>query len=259
MSSIGLRAGERAVFIGPPGFGKTNQICFLLQAGVESAVVLDSKRHPQEYAAWGPKHGYVVTDDPALISQHPRVVFQVDQRSLLDRGGWRSPGGAGWVWTDALQRIKARGQTVVVFDEVIQTLPAGAAHPEAVTIYTQGRAWGLSCWAGTQIPNRMETLVTRLAEHCFCFWCGNQKDQQLIGQLRSCEAYELGTLERPPSARHYAYHAIGTMEWLICPSVENIFSANSRRAKQRNTQLAEDPKDGLAPSEMAAQDAASNG
>lgn len=250
-----MRAGERAVFIGMPGFGKSNQICFLLGAGVESAVVFDSKRHPEEYAAWGPKHGFLVTQDPAMISQHPKVIFQVDQRSLLDRGGWQRPGSTGWLWTDALQRTKARGNTVVVFDEVIQTLPAGASHPEAVTLYTQGRAWGLSCWAGTQVPNRMETLVVRIAEHCFCFWCGNHKDRDMIAGCRSVDSEILQELQRPPSDKHYAYHGIGAQQWIVCKSVENVISGKSRGSAKRKTLIEEDANGALAEPEMPAQDA----
>lgn len=256
MSSIGLGAGERVVLIGMPGFGKTNQICFLLGAGVESAVILDSKRHPEEYASWGRRHGYFVTSDPLEISRRPKVIFQVDQRSLLDRGGWQRPGTPGWLWTDALQRIKARGQTVVVFDEVIQTLPAGAAHPEAVTIYTQGRAWGLSCWAGTQVPNRMETLVVRIAEHCFAFWCGNHGDRDIIARCRGVEAEILQELQRPPSQQHYAYHGIGQQEWLVCPSVENVISATGRASRGRKARLADAPNDGLASPEVASAESA---
>jgi hypothetical protein len=177
-----LAAGDRAVFIGLPRSGKTNLIAALL-GGVRSFVVIDSKRHPDEWAAWARANGMLVTADPAEINRrteqgalaNPRLIFQVSSRSLRDRGGWDHVGATGRVWNDALEAIAARGRrysTVVIFDEVIQTLPAGASHPLAWELYEQGRAFGISCWAGTQIANNMETRVTRLAEHCFSFWMG---------------------------------------------------------------------------------------
>src|SRR5215472_4916212 len=155
-SSISLRAGQRALFVGLPEYGKTNLMMWLLE-DVRSIVVMDSKLHPEEWAPWARRRRGLVTSDPAEILRAPIVVYQVEQTALDDRTGWRIPGRPGYAWTEALVRCQQRGNTVVVFDEVLQTLPAGASHPEARRVYTQGRAFGLSCWAGTQIANRMDT------------------------------------------------------------------------------------------------------
>lgn len=199
------------MFVGTPGSGKTTLIEWLLEP-LSSVVVLDSKQHPAEYAAWGPRHGYVVTSDPEQLSRHPKVVLQVDQIALDDRGGWHKPDRAGYRWTETLVRILDRGHTTVVFDEVLQTLPAGQAHPQARRLFTQGRAFGLSVWCGTQVANRADTLVFRLAEHCFAFWTGNELDLKLLKGARGVDPEALTELER----YQFAYHQAGSRTWQVC-------------------------------------------
>lgn len=212
-----IAPGERAVFIGPPRHGKSNLQGWLLET-VSSAVVIDSKHHPAEWASWGPRHGYVVTSDPELISRHPKVVFQVDHRSLVDRQGWNKQGTYGYAWTDALSRIIARGNTVTLFDEAVQTLPAGSSHPQAQRIQTQGAGFGNGGWAGTQIGNRIDTLIPRLAEHAFCFRTLTGQDLDLIQRARSIDCEVLKTLER----YHFAYHRMGDTAWQVCAPVDRV-------------------------------------
>lgn len=238
-----LAAGDRAVFIGLPRSGKTNLIAALLQ-GVRSFVVIDSKRHPDEWVAWAKSNGILVTSDPAEINRrddkgglvNARIIFQISSRALGDRGGWdpNHKGSPGNVWTQALDAIIARGRrfsTIVVFDEVIQTLPAGASHPAAWEIYTQGRAFGVSCWAGSQIANRMDTLVIRLAEHCFAFWMGNRKEQELLSQARGIDCAVLSSLEQ----HHFAYQQVGPRSaWTVCAPVPYVLKKQSARPKKRD-------------------------
>ena len=217
MPAYQIGPGERCVFIGPPRHGKSNLQAWLLEP-VSSVVVIDSKHHPAEWSRWGPQHGYVVTQDPELISRHPKVVFQVDHRSLVDRQGWNRPGTAGHRWTEALSRIIARHSTVAVFDEAVQTLPAGASHPQAQRIYTQGAGFGTGGWAGTQIGNRIDTLIPRLAEHAFCFRVLTGQDLELIQRARSVDCTPLKTLER----FQFAYHRMGDATWQVCAPVDRV-------------------------------------
>jgi hypothetical protein len=236
-----LAAGDRAVFIGLPRSGKTNLIAALLQ-GVRSFVVIDSKRHPDEWAAWAKTQGILVTSDPKEINRregdngsgtlaNPRIIIQITSRALRDRGGWTHPGATGHTWTEILEAIVARGRrysTLVVFDEVIQTLPSGSSHPLAWEIYEQGRAFGVSCWAGSQIANRMDTLVIRLAEHCFAFWMGNRKEQQLLAEARGLDCSVLSSLEQ----HHFAYQQVGPRsEWTICQPVPLVLKADSGKKR----------------------------
>ena len=223
-----LAAGERVVFIGQPKSGKSN-LQAALADGVKSLVIIDSKRHPGEWATWAKARGVLVSADPAEINKrgdngalaNPRLVFQINSRALRDRAGWRSPGSDGYRWTEALEALQARGRrysTLVVFDEVLQSLPAGAAHPLAWELYEQGRAFGISCWAGSQIPNRMETLVIRLAEHCFVFWMGNKNDQKLLSDARGVDCTALATLKE----FHYGYHTNGQRELIVCSPAPKV-------------------------------------
>lgn len=239
-----LAAGDRAVFIGQPKSGKTN-LQAALAAGVASLVVIDSKRHPEEWGAWARKQGVLVSSDPAEINRrdesgklaNPRLVIQITSRALRDRGGWSRPGSDGARWTQILEQLQFRGRrvpTLVIFDEVLQTLPSGASHPLAWELYEQGRAFGISCWAGSQIPNRMETLVIRLAEHCFSFWMGNRKDQQILADCRGVDCGELARLQ----VHHYAYHHNGERQWTLCspaplvlPGVKSIAQRRPAEAK----------------------------
>ena len=222
-----LASGERVVFIGQPKSGKSN-LQAALADGVKSLVVIDSKRHPGEWAAWAKTRGVLVTSDPAEINRrdqgklaNPRLVIQVTSRALRDREGWKRPGTDGHRWTQILEAIQSRGRgvsTLVIFDEVLQTLPSGAAHPLAWELYEQGRAFGISCWAGSQVPNRMETLVIRLAEHCFTFWMGNKGDQKILAAARSVDCEVLSTL----GTFHFAYHTNGQREWIVCSPAPKV-------------------------------------
>lgn len=239
--SFRLGQGDRAVFIGLPRSGKTNLEAALAEP-VKSLVVIDSKRHPDEWAAWAKARGVLVTSDPAQINLrkdgqlvNPRIVIQVSSRALRDRAGWKKPDSVGYVWTEILEAIIARGRrvsTLVIFDEVLQTLPSGSAHPLAWEMYEQGRAFGLSIWAGSQIANRMETLVIRLAEHCFSFWMGNPKEQQLLASCRGLDCAELATLEQ----HHFAYQQNGPRsEWTHCGPAPLVLKKVNSVAARRST------------------------
>ena len=213
-SAIHLAAGEKVVFIAESGGGKTNLECALLQS-VERWTAFDSKMHPREWPAFAAAHGIVVTQNPDDIIANPRVIFQISEISLRDRGGWYKPGRPGHLWTRALRAVRAKGKGVVVFDEVIQTMPAGRTHPEAWQIYSQGAAFHISGWAGSQIVNRMETLVPRLAEHCFAARMVNREDQKVLASTRGVDCGILGALPD----YHFAYHKKPMTEWIICPPV----------------------------------------
>jgi hypothetical protein len=242
-----LAAGERVVFVGLPKSGKTNLMA-ALAAGVKSLVVIDSKRHPDEWAAWARGQGVLVTTDPAEINRrddagqlaNPRIIIQISSRALRDRAGWTRPGTDGHRWTEILEAVQARGRhisTLVIFDEVLQTLPAGAGHPLAWELYEQGRAFGISCWGGSQIPNRMETLIIRLAEHCFAFWMGNKKDQQILADCRGVDCSVLSTLQ----AHHFAYHVNGPRsEWTVCSPAPLVLKPDLRRDAKSEPEPAQD-------------------
>lgn len=212
MPSFQLAPGEPAFFVGPMGSGKSNLIKFLL-GDASSVVVIDSKRHPEEWAAWGPRHGYVVTSDPADISRHPKVVWQVHVTTLLDVNGFDKPGRPGYQWTDGLQRIMRRGRTIVDFDELVQQLPAGNPHPSAVQILTQGGAYGLRPWGASQYANRVETMIVRAAVHCFAFQL-QPFDAKQIEQKRGVA---LPAEPLPPYGFHY--HLTNTPAWVPCQPV----------------------------------------
>lgn len=230
MPAIELGAGQPAVFVGPMGCGKTNLIAWNLE-DVRSAVVIDSKRHPDEWAAWGARHGYVVTDDPRAISQHPLVVWQVHMHTLLDVAGYRKPGAPGYAWTDGLARIMKRGSTVAVFDELAHQLPAGRPHPSAVQILTQSRAYKISAWGGSQYANRVETMILRGAVHCFAFRL-NPVDLKYLTEHRGVDVSALAALPDcaiptcssagMPHSHGFGYHATNTPAWQLCEPVERV-------------------------------------
>lgn len=237
--SFRLQAGDRAFFNGLPKSGKSNLTAAFLQ-GVQSFVVIDTKRHPGEWPAWAKKNGVLVTADPAAISArqeagkgkpkegdpptgqllNKRLIFQISTQAIRDRAGWYKPGRPGHLWTQALQNIRDRRRpTVVLFDEVLQSLPAHGSHPAGQELYEQGRAFGISCWAGTQLGNRMDTHVPRLAEHCFSMRIFHAKEEELLRDARGIDCSELKTLEK----FHFGYHTHGMDHWEVCPPVEKVF------------------------------------
>jgi energy-coupling factor transporter ATP-binding protein EcfA2 len=207
-----LNQGEPVIVIGPMGSGKSKLITFLASDD-PSVVIIDSKRHPDEWAKWGPPHGYVVTSDPADISRHPLVVWQVTTHALLDVAGFRKPGTLGYQWTDGLLRIMRRGDTIVVFDELVQQLPAGNPHPSAVQILTQGGAYRIRAWGCTQFANRVETMLMRGAVHAFAF----QQQPFDAEEIRKKRGVALPPEPLPEHGFHY--HRTNTGMWVACQPV----------------------------------------
>ncbi len=179
-----------------------------------SLVVIDSSQHPDEWAKWGPAHGCVVTTDPDDILRHPKVVFQVDMPVLLDVQAWKQPEN---VWTRALHAIMRRGNSRVVFDELVYQLPAGHPHPAAMQIYTQGAKFGLTPLAGSQYANRVETMTVRAAVHAFAFRF-NPYDLKLLAEKRGAPTEALAEL--PPYG--FGYHLTNTPDWVVCQPVEHV-------------------------------------
>jgi hypothetical protein len=213
---VQLRAGERLVVLGLPWSGKTTWIQSSL-AGIRSCVVIDSKQHPNEWPPWAAVNGYVVTRDWRDILRFPKVVYQVDQAVLEDREGWKKPGRLGYVWTQALNAILQRGNTVVVFDEGLQTLPVQQPHPVARRILTQGRAFRLTVIVGSQAPKWIDTFCIRLAEWCISFKVMAADTAAKIAEERGIPSDELLTLNGPGPGENdhqWAAHRIGTPSWV---------------------------------------------
>ena len=214
--TLQLEPGQPCIVLGPQRCGKSNLIAFYLLE-LSSVVVFDSSHHPDEWAKFGPQHGYVVTSDPADIRRHPKVVYQVPMQALMDVGGWRKPGSTGDQWTQALQNVVKRGNTATVFDEIVHQLPAGRPHPDAMVIYTQGAKYGLTPWAGSQFGNRVETATVRAATHCFCF-AMNPYDLGIVGQRRGCPTDSLAGLGK----YEFGYHLTNTAMWQLGQPVERV-------------------------------------
>lgn len=226
MPRFQLARGEPVVFVGPMRSGKSNLIAWLLE-GVDSVVIIDTKWHPDEWASWAPKHGYVITMDPADILRHPKVVMRISVQALSDIRGWHREGTLGHRWTQVLQAILRRGETCVVVDETVTALPPGQAHPVAIQILTQGAAWGITPWMGTQYANRVETMTIRSAVHCFAFAL-QPVDRKLLGEKRGISAEVLGRLP----AYGFAYHLTNTPEWVVVQPVELVMGRPKQPIRQ---------------------------
>lgn len=207
---------DPAIFIGPQRAGKSNLMAWHLEP-VRSAVIFDSSHKPDEWAGWGPRHGYIVTSDPDDILRHRLVVFQVPMPALLDVQGWRRPGSTGYTWTQALLNVMKRGNTVCVFDEIVHQLPSGRPNPAAMQLYTQGAKFGIPPWAGTQFVNRVETATVRAAVHCFA-WKMNPYDLRLLAEKRGAPTEQLAHLPK----YGFGYHLTNTEEYVICQPVERV-------------------------------------
>lgn len=205
-----LGAGVRAVVIGKTKSGKTHLVYSVLEQ-VDSWVIVDSKRSKlaHEPAAWATARGIPVSTNPADILRHRRVVWQVSERSLRDRGGWNRPGSWGYLWTAALRALKKRGHTVVDFNEGLQTFPAHGTHPEAVEVFTQGAGFDLGVLLESQAANWLNTIMLRQAEMLAAFRCTDQLDLDVIRRARG------GVDPRPLAALQpyaFAVHEIGSDE-----------------------------------------------
>lgn len=212
---------ERVLFLGATRGGKTTLEQVLLRQ-LDSWVVFDSKRVGREWASFAAETGAVITQNPADIRRHERVVFQTDTRSLQDRPGWSRPGTLGYLWTEALLSVFWRqaddASTVAVFDEAMHTLPANGAHPEARRLFTQGAGMGLPCWLGSQAPLWIDTVAQSQSEHCFSFCLHHPGYRKELSSRRGVDCELLGLLAGPrhPDAsrrREFAHHLTGDDFW----------------------------------------------
>lgn len=110
---IPIKRGDQVFIRGDKGAGKS-VLCMAL-AGDQSLVVLDPKGE-EEWLNYAAAHDMVVTRDPADVRRHPRVLVLVDQLWLDDREGWKSGRGDGWQWTQTLDNVWNRRNTIVVFE-----------------------------------------------------------------------------------------------------------------------------------------------
>jgi hypothetical protein len=232
MAVYELGPGQPVIVVGPQRSGKSNLIAFLVD-DVASVVIIDSSQHPDEWGLWGPAHGYVVTSDPDDILRYPKVVFQIDMTVLLDVQGWKKPDN---VWTRALANIMRRGNSHVVFDEMVYQLPGGHPNPAAMQIYTMGAKFGLTPVAGSQYANRIETMTVRAAVHAFAFKF-NPYDRRLLAEKRGAPTEALAEL--PPYG--FGYHLTNTPGWIIHAPAPLVMSAAERASERPTDPVAERP------------------
>ncbi len=209
---IPIKPGDQVFIRGDKGAGKS-VLCMAL-AGDQSLVVLDPKGE-EEWLNYAASHGMVVTRDPADVRRHPRVLVLVDQLWLDDREGWKTGKGPGAVWTQVLDAAWYRRNTIVVFEEAIQTLPSSGANPRARRILTQGRIPRLTSLIPIQVTNWVDTLGPKLAGHYISFRCTDEEELTTIRRARSCDASVLKTL----GEHDFAYHARGAQSWIVCPAL----------------------------------------
>jgi hypothetical protein len=214
---------ERALFVGVTRSGKTCLVQALL-CELGSWVVFDSKRVGREWQDFAEARGAVVTENPADIRRHERVVFRVDLRSLQDREGWRREGTLGWLWTEALLscfwRQSDDGSTVVDFNEAMHTLPASGGHPDARRLATQGAGMGLPVFVETQAPLYIDTVTMAQAEHCFAWALHHPKYRKELMDRRGVDCEVLAHLAGPKdpdvTRRHeFAHHFTGDPDWSL--------------------------------------------
>jgi hypothetical protein len=211
---------ERVLIIGVTRGGKTTLGQALL-GQLDSWVVFDSKRLGREWPDFAEQHRAVVSQNPADIRRHERVVLEVDTRSLLDRQGWTRQGSIGYIWTEALLSVFSRqsddGTTVAVFDEAMHTLPVNC-HPEALRLQTQGAGLGIPAWIFTQAPLFINTVAMSQAEHCFAFATFHRGYRKELSLRRGVDCELLGQLAGPkspdvPRRREFAHHYTGEETW----------------------------------------------
>lgn len=207
-----IKAGDQVFIRGDKGEGKS--VLCMAYLGHQSAVVLDPKGE-EEWLHYARHHDMHITRDPADILRFPRVLLLVDQLWLDDREGWRKPGTPGYQWTQALINIWTRQNTLVVFEESIQTLPSTGANPHARRIMTQGRLPRITSLVTIQVTNWVDTLGPKLAGHYISFRCSDEDELTSIRKRRGADPSVLKTL--PPHA--FAYHARGAQQWQICPAL----------------------------------------
>lgn len=228
--------------MGSKGFGKT-RLMMAFSSSLESVVVLDPTGRPDEWPAFGLAHGYVITRDPEDIRRHAKVVVLVDQLWLEDRAGWRTPGTPGWNWTLCLMYAYNRGNTMVVLEEAIQTLPSLGPHPSARRMLVQGRGNDTRSLVALQGMIGVDTMSPRLAEHFFAFMTKHAGDLQAVYDNRRVDPRALATLAHLEQGRmvpgaggilkQFGYHRLGREEWVLCDALQEFFQGPRRTTSQQ--------------------------
>lgn len=221
----------------------------VMVAPQRSAVVLDIKKKPEEWARYGRRNGWLVTRDPRNLMRAPRVVLWVDQRWLDDRKGWREHTPPGLYWTLTLEALFRRGQTLIVWEDAHRTLPVYNCHPQARAIFTDGRALGLPSIVLSQAPSWLDPFVVRSAEHFIAGRTVIQRDLRRIQEDRGVDPTILTELHGREDPGWAAYHRDGADMWALLSPEENVI--DGPRTMVRETPSSPEGAPTLGPSPAA--------
>lgn len=219
-----LEPGLHGALVGGTGTGKTTFMQWLLHdaPGVvvyDAKYITPGKEVPGE---WQCAPGYQVVGHPAEATEG-RVVLRVPASALRDTAGWKVPGSDGWWWTEALKLPMLRGETVIVYDEALGTLPANGAHHGAHEHLQWGRASGILTVVGSQLANNIDTRVLRMAHWLICFRTTNGTEiGHLQHSLSGIDCSMLTKLRKRRGRRggEFAYHDVTMDDWRVFRPVD---------------------------------------
>lgn len=245
----GQREAQRAAFLGLPGAGKTTTVQ-TLAAPVESCVVIDTKHVDREWRPFADALGYVVTGNPADVRRYPRVILRVDSPWIMDRAGWRKPGSVGYQWTEALESILWRRDTLTVVDEAMDVARSSSVHPSFRRISTGGRGLGCGLWLCTQAPLHVDTVAMQQVDHRFSTGMPSEEYRDVIRKRWGLNCDALAALPAKgtpgdPSSFQIAYHREGDSEWQIFDQPEPMKFAATRRPVEAVAAPDADPQSGF--------------
>jgi hypothetical protein len=209
---IDIKSGEHTSIFGMTGSGKTTLAQQLLRS-VDRLAVFDPKALITDWGLepYAPDALKRLQDDqPARLHVLPPEPGQNAER----------------YWADALEAVYRAGNVFIYLDEVYLLTDEGKQIERWLrTIWTTGRAYGVSGMAASQRPVWIPRFIASESRHIFCFTLTQSDDRDRVTDVIGTQAHywnsdkPLSTQERPPNVHGFFYYAIGMRESVYIPSV----------------------------------------
>jgi hypothetical protein len=167
--------GQRALFVGKTGSGKTYAMLRLLGRyyRTRQIQILDTKGDSGIRRLAAPVAERLRDVPRWRWPQHPVVVYRPRAEEL----GSLETLDAWCLW------IYDRGHTIAVVDEISQVADETRPGPGFLSMVTRGRDRDVSVWMATQRPRRIPAICYTEAEHYYIFWLADRRDRERVAEF----------------------------------------------------------------------------
>jgi hypothetical protein len=210
----GIKLGQRCLFVGNTGTGKSEACANLFAVHSGQRVLLDTS----DWYELGPEAGPAIeVEDVRAIDWRARTIRYVPARGTRDE------------FEDLFAAIFQRGRLFLWVDEAEDVAPSSEVRRWVRRTWKQGRKHGLTIAAATQRPAGVDRAVINQAEHAFIFPMVDPDDLRTLSvRLRMGTDELAGALQRLP-VHGYLRHTLGVPNVFAMQPLPPAAIAQTRR------------------------------